>query len=84
MAVNSCLERGELQVGAADRVRNLPDAAGPLCICPLLSQMSWVVQWAGCIHPHLAKGKSVKCFQSHHLHLVPQPHPAAASLGLER
>jgi len=82
--ISSCRERGELQVGAAGRVRNLPVTAGPPGIFPLWSQMSWAVRRAGRIHPRLAKGKSVKCFKSHHLDLVPQRHPAAASLGLQR
>lgn len=37
--ISSCQKRGELQIGAAGRVRNLPDAAVPLGIFPLSSQM---------------------------------------------
>lgn len=37
--ISSCQKRGELQIGAAGRVRNLPDAVVPLGIFPFSSQM---------------------------------------------
>lgn len=37
--ISSCQKRGELQIGVAGRVRNLPDAVVPLGIFPFSSQM---------------------------------------------
>lgn len=61
-------------MGAADRVRNLP---------PVVTDVPGDA-WGWLDSPSLGQRVINKVLKSCHLHLVPQLHPAAASLGLER
>lgn len=76
LGINSCQKWGELWLGAVDRVRTSLTLQTLSASSPCHHRcLRW---W---IHPYLAKSHSVKCFKSHHLHLVLQLHPCSGLLG---